>query len=104
VAVLALALQMSCRDGATHALAGRYVGGLAGDTLGTTRTILELRPDGSVDWQLAPHGSKYAIRGDTVYIQMSSDRPMVATFLSHGDSLVWFDRQRTYGVWLKASD
>lgn len=89
-------------DATARGVVGKYVGMLTADTLGTSRSILDLREDGSATWTLLTGGSPtYAVRADTVFLSVGGVLGVVR-FVASGDSLIWQDQRTQYGVWLKA--
>lgn len=89
-------------DATERGVVGKYVGMLTADTFGTSRSILDLREDGSATWTLLTGGSPtYAVRADTVFLSVGGVLGVVRLVAS-GDSLIWQDQRNQYGVWLKA--
>jgi hypothetical protein len=102
LSLLCLALAASCGRSGNNGVPGKYVGMLTGDTSGTSRSIIELREDGGVRWTMGTERASYAVRGDTVFVDLASGMPMVVPLVIREDSLIWRDKDRTYGVWLRA--
>lgn len=97
----AVTILSACDESAGKKVAGKYVGTLSGDTLGGSRSIIELRDDGGVRWSLATEKASFAVRGETVFVDLASGHPMVPLII-RGDSLIWRDQLRTYGIWQRA--
>lgn len=103
VGLLCIALAFSCRGAPQARVPGKYVGVLSGDSVGTTRSILELEESGRARWALGTQNASYAVQADTVFVDLASGVPTVIPLVIRGDSLIWRDKERTYGVWLRAA-
>lgn len=98
-----LVFEAACGASANNQVSGKYVGMLTGDTVGTSRSVIELRADGGVRWAMGTQGASYAVRADTVFVDLASGVPTVIPLVIRGDSLIWRDKESTYGIWLRAA-
>lgn len=73
--------------GSGGTLQGRYVGGWVGDSTGTVRGIIDFDKDGTARFGSGPERTRYAVHGDTVWIEGASTSATMTMMLVSADSL-----------------